>query len=360
MSARPSARTEVVGRTSIGPDRDVEVECVTLSAGPLAIEVLTYGAHLVAVRTPDRHGVMDNLVASLRDPTGRPDLRRYEDHVANPHLGAIVGRYANRIGGARIVLDGEVVELLANEGSNQLHGGPIGFDRHVWSSWTSADERSAQVTLRHVSLHGDQGFPGTVEVQARYEVDVDGHLRIDLEAFTDATTVVNLTNHSYWNLGGTSLDGGCEVGGHVLRVDADRYVEVDPTMIPTGVLRPVDGTVFDLRRPSTLRSVLDDAGLSTTRGMDHCLVFAQGSARNGTAELYEPGSGRRMRLSTDQPGVQVYTSNHGAGDLPPHSTVCLETQAFPDSPNRTTFPSTVLRPGELYRHRHHLAFSVED
>jgi len=357
-AAVPGAVHEVVGRTRHGPDRDRPVECITLRAGVHQAEVLTYGAHLVAVRVPDRNGRIEDVVSSLRDPAGRPDLARYEDHVANPHLGSIVGRYANRIAGARIVIDDEVVELLANEGANQLHGGPIGFDRHVWSAWSSADADAAQVTLRHVSLHGDQGFPGTLEVQVRYELRTDGTLLLTMEAVTDATTVVNLTNHSYWNLRGTTGATTRSLGEHLLRVNAHRFVEVDASMVPTGALAAVGGTAFDLRSPRSLATVVADPALSLTRGMDHCLLFDDPSTRGGTAELHDPVSGRRLRLRTDQPGVQVYTSNHGSGDLPAHATVCLETQLPPDAPNRPHFPSALLAPGEQYRHTLELRFDT--
>jgi aldose 1-epimerase len=348
--AAPSATHQVVGRTSRGPDRDHPVECVTLRAGAFQAQVLSYGAHLVSVRVPDRAGRVADVVSSLRDADGQLALARYEDHVANPHLGSIVGRYANRIGGARLELDGRVVELLANEGANQLHGGPSGFDRHVWSARSSADARTAQVTLVHVSPHGDQGYPGTLEVQARYELDVDGVLRLTMDASTDATTVVNLTNHSYWNLRGTADATPRSLGEHLLRVNAHRYVEVDTTMLPTGRLLAVGGTSFDLRSPRSLATVIADPALSPTRGLDHCLLFDDPSTGGGTAELHDPVSGRRLRLRTDQPGVQVYTSNHGSGDLPAHATVCLETQLPPDAPNQAGFPSAVLRPGERYHH----------
>ncbi|CAN5630358.1 galactose mutarotase [soil metagenome] len=340
-----------------------------LQAGSLRIEVLTYGAHLIGVWFPDRHGAVDNLVASLRDDDGGPDLDGYEDPQANPHLGSIVGRYANRIAGASFELDGAVVELLANEGVNQLHGGPVGFDRYVWSASGATDDHGAQVVLRHDSPDGDQGYSGTVHLEVTYRVDIDGTLTIAMAGTTDAPTVLNPTNHAYWNLGGTGAPD-CSVAGHQLRVDADRHVEVDYQLIPTGQLLAVDATVFDLRNESPVERLLYDPSLWGTGGIDHCLVFgaaASGgvvgldgvSGVGGVAELSEPVSGRRMRLETDQPGLQVYTSNHGAGALPRHSTICLESQSLPDAPNQPGFPSAVLRPGETYRHRHRLTFSVD-
>lgn len=372
MTWAPSAERSVVGRTRGAPEPGLDIECIVLVAGELRVEVLTYGAHLVGVWAPARDGTVDNLVSSLRDDAGRVDPLRYEDPVANPHLGATIGRYANRIGGARFVLDGDIVELLANEGPNQLHGGPVGFDRHVWQASTASDTHAAEVTLRHTSPHGDQGFPGTVEVQVRYRLDDQGGLSIDHEGWTDAPTVLNLTNHSYWNLHGTSDGADAHIGSHELRVDAGRVVEVDTSMIPTGALRHVAHTVFDLRRPTLLGPLLSDGALVATKGLDHCYVLDAQDAQDAQdapdvdrrtpapVELSDPASGRRLRLWTDQPGVQVYTSNHGAGDLPAHSTVCLETQALPDTPNHPQFPSTVLRPGVRYRHQQHLRFSVDD
>jgi len=356
----PAVHRRRIGPTSAGPAPGAAVDCITLSAGDLRVEVLTYGAHMVGVWAPDRDGRVDNLVASLRDMHGEPDLRRYEDPVANPHLGAVIGRYANRIGGSTFQLDGARFDLLANDGPNQLHGGPTGFDRHVWSAWTSTDGVSAQVTLRHVSPDGDQGFPGTAEVEVTYRVTTDVELHIDMVGRADAPTVLNPTTHSYWNLGGTSDAASCRVGGHELLVAADRVVVVDSALVPTGEQRHVDDTVFDLRRPTVLAGVLEHPELVETHGMDHCLVFDDSAADLAhAAELFDPLSGRRMVLQTDQPGVQVYTSNHGAGDLQMHSTICLETQALPDSPNQSGFPSAVLRPGEMYRHRHHLRFGVD-
>ena len=326
-------------------------EVVTLHAGELRAEVLTHGAHLVGLWSPDRDGHLDNLVCSLRDPSGRPDLARYTDPVANPHLGSIVGRVANRVGGASIPLEGRRVQLEPNEGRHQLHGGPVGIDRHVWSIRDSGtDPRAAMAFVRlvHVSPDGDQGYPGRLELVATYTLDPGG-LRLEVEARSDRTTVVGLTHHGYWNLAGADDPTGAvdRLGRHRLRVAADRFVVVDDELIPTGELRPVTGTVFDLRDGVELSGLLGGVDLDATGGIDHCLVL--GPSRELAAELVDPVSGRRLELRTDQVGLQVYASNHGAGNLPRHGAVCLEPQSWPDSPNHAGFPDLTLRPGEMRR-----------
>jgi aldose 1-epimerase len=331
---------------------------VTLRAGALRAEVLTYGAHLVGLWAPDRDGRLDNLVVSLRHPDGTVDVDAYRDPVRNPHLGGMAGRYANRIAGAEFELDGVVHRLVPNEGPNQLHGGPDGFDRLDWTAVERAD--GAAVTLRLTSPDGDQGFPGRVDVAVTYELCDDSTLRIDVEGTTDAPTVLNVTNHAYWNLAGTSDPAAGQhatIRDHVLSVAADRVVRVDDALVPTGSLDPVEGTPFDLRAPVQLGAVIDSPELAPVGGLDHCLVL-DGSAPS--AELTDPASGRRLRIETDQPGLQVYTANHGAGPLPRHGAVCLESQHLPDSPNRPEFPSPVLRPGGTYRHRHLLTLDVID
>lgn len=336
-----------VGRVGISGS-----ELVTLSAGPHRAEVLSYGAHLVGLWTPDRRGGIDDVVVSLRDPEGAVDVEGYRDPVRNPHLGGMAGRYANRIAGARFELDGVQHHLVPNEGGNQLHGGPRGFDRCEWSVTTEVDDRAASAVLTLVSPDGDQGYPGRVEVTVTYRLGVDDTLSIEVRGVTDAPTVLNVTNHTYWNLSGTSRPAAradATVADHLLQVSADRFVRVDEALLPTGDLDPVEGTPFDLRRPTLLGEVVDTPGLAATGGLDHCLVL---DGTQPAAVLQHPASGRRIRVHTDQPGIQVYTANHGAGPLPRHGAVCLETQHLPDSPNRPAFPSPVLRPGETYLHRH--------
>ena len=342
-----------VERTRLAVAGGVEgAELVALAAGDLTAEVLTYGAHLVGLRVPDRDGRIDDVVASLRDGAGRPDLARYADPVANPHLGSIVGRLANRVGGANVPLGGRRVPLDANEGRHQLHGGPVGIDRHVWRVLDAGADTAtgcASVRLGHVSPDGDQGYPGRLELQASYTLRADG-LRVEVEARTDRTTVVGVTHHGYWNLAGTGDPDAAlaRLRGHRLSVAAERWVVTDDEQLPTGELRRVDGTPFDLRGGVDVAALLGGPELDPTGGIDHCLVLDPADGRPA-AVLVDPVSGRRLEVRTDQVGLQVYTSNHGAGDLPRHAAICLEPQAWPDSPNHPGFPDLTLRPGEVYR-----------
>jgi aldose 1-epimerase len=323
-----STTPRILGRVALGTtfghgtEGPTDVEAIGFGrADGLAATVLTYGGHLTEVLVPDRRGRRANVVLRL------PDLAAYQDRSRNSYLGALVGRYANRIAAARFRLDGVEHRLAPNEGPNQLHGGPIGFDRHVWEASTSEDDEGADVVLRLTSPEGDQGFPGTLRVEARYRIDVHDQLTISFEAITDAPTVVSLTNHAYWNLA-----GGGPVTNHLLQVVARSYLEADDEGIPTGRVLPVRGTRFDHR-----------GGRPVQPHLDHCLVLDPADPQ---VVLIDPGSGRRLRLRTDQPGLQVYSA---AGLADPHTAVCLETQQFPDAPNHEQFPSAALRPGERFR-----------
>lgn len=228
------------------PQVDVERagqdELVRLVAGDVEIEVLSYGAHLVSVRWPDREGRVDDVVVSLRRADGTLDRSAYRDPRLNPHLGGMVGRYANRIGGASFDLDGQRHRLVANEDANQLHGGPDGFDRRPWRVRTERSDDAAAADLSLVSVDGDQGYPGEVSVRTTYRLSVVGELSIETVATSDAPTVLSIANHSYWNLAGTTgLPGGATVRDHVLRLDADRIVVVDSSKVPTGELLPWPG-----------------------------------------------------------------------------------------------------------------------
>ena len=288
-----------------------------IAAGDMTVDVLAFGAHLIGVRVGDS----PNLVAAF------DDLADYRDAERNPHLGAVAGRYANRIGGACITLDGITHRLAANDGRNTLHGGPVGFGR---LPWTVVDHAPDRVCLELVSPDGDQGFPG--ELTARVTYSVAGRaLRFEATASTTAATVVSLTNHAYWNLA-----GGGSIDDHTLSVDADLVVEVDDELIPTGRLADVTGTAFDLRRPGPIGD------------LDHCLTRSHGGGV--AAELTHPPSGRRLVLQSDQPGLQVYAGLHLAAPWGRRGAVCLEPEQLPDAPNRPGFASPVLRPGGRYRH----------
>ncbi|WP_060891668.1 aldose epimerase family protein [Streptomyces europaeiscabiei] len=301
----------------------------TLERGGTRVRILTYGGIVQSVEVPDRHGRSADVVL------GFADLDGYLRHQG-PFFGALIGRYANRIAGGRFTLDGRAYELACNNPPNSLHGGPLGYDKRVWKA--EAVEGAAGVRLSRVSPDGEEGFPGRLEVSATYTLDEDGGaLRIAYEAVTDAPTVVNLTNHSYWNLAGA---GAGSAGGHELRIAASRVTPVDADLIPTGELAEVEGTRFDFR-----------AARKVGGGYDHNFVLDKGVTGEAevVAELWEARSGRVLSVATTEPGVQLYTADHLEAPFAPGDGVALETQHFPDSPNRPQFPSTQLRPGAVYR-----------
>ncbi|MEU7899371.1 aldose epimerase family protein [Nonomuraea sp. NPDC049152] len=290
----------------------MSIERHELSSEGLRAAVLTYGA---ALQSLEVDGV--NVVLGLEDPEDYRTRSRY--------FGAVVGRYGNRIAGGRFTLDGIAHRLPVNNGDNSLHGGPDGFDKRIWHVTSASD---SAVTLELVSPDGDQGYPGTLTASITYTL-ADRALRLDYTATTDAPTVLNLTNHSYFNLA-----GGGDVLGHVLQMEAEHYLPVDEGKIPTGELAPVKGTEFDFTEPRPIGG-----------WEDHCFVL------DGGIRVVEPVSGRVMEVSTTEPGVQFYSGGMLDGVATPygrHAGFCLETQHFPDSPNQEHFPSTVLRPGETF------------
>ena len=257
------------------------------------------------------------------------DPATYADRTVNPHLGASIGRYANRIAGASFSLDGTRYELVANDGPNHLHGGPDGWDRH---EWTVVDETPASTTFGYRSPDGDAGYPGTVDATATFSVDGDA-LTIAYAATTDRPTVINLTNHGYWNLAGVGPSASAPIVDQVLTVAADRYLPVDDMGIPTGGLEVVDDTRFDLRAGERLAGV----------ELDHCFAV------DGPCRLEHPASGRSLEVATDQPGMQVDTGNHLHPPFEVHGSVSFEAQRFPDTPNRPALGSARLDPGQTYR-----------
>ncbi|MEU5255607.1 aldose epimerase family protein [Streptomyces longwoodensis] len=310
-----------------------EVHRWTLERAGTRVRVLSYGGIVQSVEVPDRDGRTANVVL------GFADLDGYRDHP-EPFLGALIGRYANRIARARFELDGVRYELEPNGPPNSLHGGSRGFDKRVWD----VEPVEHGLRLSRVSPHGEEGFPGRLEVTATYTLDASGALRFAYEAVTDAPTVVNLTNHSYFNLVGSGT-----ATGHELRLAASRYTPVDADLIPTGDLAPVADTRFDF---------LTSRKLGT--GYDHNYVLDKGvtAAAEEVAELHDPASGRVLTVATTEPGLQLYTGDHLPAPFTPGEGVALETQHFPDSPNRPAFPSTVLRPGEVYRSETVYGFSA--
>jgi aldose 1-epimerase len=319
---------------------------IDLSAQGLEVGVVEHGARLALVRAPDRDGVLGDVVLGLDDYSADADF-----------LGATVGRFANRIDGGTFELDGRRYAVPCNEGEVALHGGPDGFDRRTFTADPVVDADGARsVTLRRTSPDGENGFPGALEVAVTYTVR-GTELAIEHTATTDAPTVVNLTNHAYWNLA-----GGGSVEGHLVTVPAARYLPVDGRLIPTGELAPVEGTPFDLREPVPIGARLREAHpqLLRARGYDH--TFVLDGATGGlavAAHVEEPRSGRTLTMLTDQPGVQFYSGNfldgtvvlHGGTMARQGDAFCLEPQHFPNAPNEPAFASTVLRPGETYRSR---------
>ncbi len=326
-------------------------QVVRIDSGWMQVELLALGAAIRTVRVPSASDGPGPVHLHL------PNVADHADATRNPHLGASVGRYANRIAGASFPLDDRTVELVANSGPNQLHGGPDGFDRRVWDllDTDGADDGGAAL-FRLVSPDGDQGFPGDLTAQALYEVSGD-ELSITYTATCDAPTVVNLTNHGYWNLDGAAT-GDPEAGtvaGQLLEIAADRYLPVGPDGIPTGGLVDVSGTPFDLRRPRELGPTMEAVG----GGLDHCFeVRGESGTVRHAATLLAPRSGRWMSVSTDQVGVQAYTGNGLRPPFEPHGSVSLETQAFPDTPNRPDLGSVRLDPGHEYHSVTVLRFGI--
>jgi len=329
----------IYGRTATG----AEVHRISLDGPALRASILTFGAVIERLEAPDRSSQWANLVLGLDSLDGY--LHQ------SPHFGAVPGRFANRIAGGRFVLDGVERRLACNDGPNALHGGPDGFGKRIW---TIEDNSERHVTLGLISADGDAGYPGTLQVRVTYAVDGDG-LRIDYRARSDRPTVLNLTNHSYFNLAG---EGSGSVLDHLLQIDADAFLPVDATSIPTGEVRPVAGTPFDFRAPMPIGRRIREADEQVLHGLgyDHTWVLRPASGLRPAVRLHDGASGRTLEVLTTEPGVQVYTANKLTGALSgpggrsyrQGDAVCFETQHFPDSPNQPAFPSTVLRPGDEF------------
>lgn len=307
----------------------------TFERAGVRARVLSYGGILQSLEVPDRAGRTADVVL------GMPTLEDYLTYTG-PFYGAVVGRYANRIAGARFPLGDDVVELERNDGPNSLHGGSAGFDKRVWQ----VTELEYGVRLSRVSPHGEEGFPGWLEVTVDYTLDEHGALGIAYEAVADARTVVNLTNHAYWNLAGSDARNA---GVQQLRLAASRFTPVDENTIPTGELADVTGTRFDFREQREIGA-----------GYDHNFVLDKGVTDEPAeiAELWDPRSGRVLTISTTEPGIQLYTGEFLEGPYGSGDGVALETQHFPDSPNQPSFPTTELKPGQVFRSQTVHAFST--
>jgi len=316
----------------------------------LWIQMLTYGALIQTIWVPDRWGRMANVELGLKT------IEEYQ--AESPYFGATIGRYANRIAKGRFTLDGVTYQVPPNDGQNALHGGPVGFDKHVWAAKVIEQHDRVGVEFSLISPNGDQGFPGTMRVKVSYTIDRHATLTIHYQATTDMPTVVNLTNHAYFNMGG---EGSGDVYDHHAVINADRYTPIDNMSIPLGPLVPVAGTPFDFRKPHTFGERIRDGveQIVNGHGYDHNWVLNQhGKSHKPSfaAKVSDPRSGRFVECWTDQPGVQVYTGNFLDGSIVGISgktyrqgdAFTLETQHFPNSPNEPSYPSTVLRPGQKF------------
>jgi aldose 1-epimerase len=351
------------------------VDKYTLSnARGMSVSILTYGGIIQSLTVPDRRGREANVTLGFADLAGylSPEYVK-----SNPYFGAIIGRYGNRIGGAKFTLDGQTFTLDPNNNGNTLHGGTTGFDKVLWNAEEVAPANgTVGLKLSRLSKAGEgcanppadcTGFPGNLQVSVLFTLDNQNRLHLDYTATTDAPTVVNLTNHSYWNLAG---EGSGTINDHLLRIDADRFTPVDAGLIPTGELRPVAGTPFDFRTFHTIGERLrgNDQQLVFGRGYDHNFVLngSRGKGLDQAAQLVDPSSGRVLTILTSEPGLQFYSGNFLDGTLYGTSGrqyrqgdgLALETQHFPDSPNKPQFPSTRLDPGQTYRTSTVYAFST--
>jgi aldose 1-epimerase len=354
MGLTAAAQTNVTkaawGHTSDG----TPVEIYSLKSKTLEVRATGYGARLVSIKAPDRDGKMEDVVL------GYDSLQNYLDDPKT-HVGTVVGRFGNRIAKGSFSIDGKTYHIPLNNGRNALHGGTVGFDRYVWAG----HEVPGGVEFSLVSPDGDMGFPGTLKVKVRYTLN-DDELRIDYFGTTDKPTVVNLTNHSYFNLSG---DDRGDILGEVVMLNADRFTPVNSELIPTGELAAVKGTALDFRREMAIGSRINDADeqLRLAGGYDHNFVLNGPTGQlKLAARVYNPRSGRVLTVKTTEPGVQFYSGNHLDGTFVGryktryaiHSGFCLETQHFPDSPNQPGFPTTLLKPREEFHSTTTLTFTA--
>jgi len=353
-----SSTKKSFGKTPDGQPVDLYV--LTNKSGAEA-SITNYGGALVSLKMPDRNGKLADIVLGYDNAEG---------YVADKsYFGALVGRYGNRIGHAQFVLDGKTYTLAKNNGENTLHGGVKGFNKALWAAKILPAKGGQALELSYLSKDGEEGFPGNLKVTVTYTLTDSNALQIEYSATTDKKTVVNLTNHAYFNLAG---QGSGDILGHLLTIQADKFTPVDAGLIPTGELRDVTGTPFDFRKPTAIGARIDQADeqLKLGGGYDHNFVLRPVNELRGSfaaARVVEPTSGRVMEVNTTEPGIQFYTGNFldgktigkGGATYPKRNAFCLETQHFPDSPNQPKFPSVVLNPGELYHTITKYTFSVE-
>ncbi len=344
----PSIKKEPFG--SVG-GKAVDIYTLTNSNG-MEVKILTYGGIIQSVKVPDRRKHFENVTL------GFDNLTDYVER--SPYFGCITGRYANRIALGKFTLDGVTYQLPINNDPNSLHGGTVGFDKHVWAATVIKNRDGVGLKLTFTSPDGDQGYPGTLKAEVVYLLTDRNQIQMDYRATTNKATVVNLTNHAYWNLEG---EGSGSIEDHVLKLNASHYTPVDPTLIPTGAIDPVAGTPMDFTRSTAIGDRIRDGfeQLVIGRGYDHNWVLDRRSPTDTSmiraARVLEPDSGRVLEIFTTEPGIQFYSGNFLDGTLVGTSGrmyrqgdgFALETQHYPDSPNKPNFPSTVLRPGQVYK-----------
>lgn len=353
---KATMKKQPFGKTEDG--RSVDLYTLTNKSG-MEVAITNFGGIVVALKVPDRNGKLDDVVL------GYDNLDGYTSNTA--YFGAIIGRYGNRIAHGEFALDGVTYHLPQNDGDNTLHGGKVGFNKRVWTAKDVSGSQGPALELTYLSKDGEEGFPGNLNVRVVYTLTDKNELRIEYFATTDKPTVVNLTNHSYFNLAG---QGNGDILGHEVALHADRFTPVDQVLIPTGELRAVKGTPFDFTKPTAIGARInqDDQQLKVGRGYDHNWVLNSGG-RGGlslAAEAYDPKSGRVLDVLTTEPGIQFYTGNfldgtiHGKGGKVYNLRYgfCLETQHFPDSPNHPSFPPTLLKPGQEYKSTTGFRFST--
>jgi aldose 1-epimerase len=323
--------------------------------------ILTYGGIVQSLCVPDKNGQFADVVL------GYDHLQGYLDQT--PYFGALIGRYGNRIGGAKFTLADKTYSLAANNGPNSLHGGLVGFDKVVWTARPMATAHGPSLVLTYFSQDGEEGFPGNLAVTAIYTLTDKNELKLEFTATTDQPTICNLTHHSYFNLAG---QGNGDILNHLVHINADRFTPVDSTLIPTGELRPVAGTPFDFRQPVAIGARINDPNdeqIKFAGGYDDNWVLNQPAPKvlSLATSVHEPTTGRTMEVWTTAPGIQFYTGNFLDGTItgkggkvyPRRCAFCMEPQHFPDSPNQPHFPTTELKPGQTYRHTIVYKFSVE-
>ena len=356
-TAKPATTKISWGKT---PDGEQVYLYTLTNKNGLEAAISTYGGAVVSLKVPDRDGKLADVVLGYDSLDGYVNDKSY--------FGAIIGRYGNRIGHAEFTLDGKTYKLAKNNGENTLHGGIKGFNKAVWTAKEIPAKDGQALELTYLSKDGEEGFPGNLHVRVIYTLNDANELKIDYSATTDKNTVVNLTSHSYFNLSGA---GSGDILGDILMIEADKFTPVDSGLIPTGELRDVAGTPFDFRKPTAIGARIneDNEQLKLAGGYDHNFVLRRkpGAPISLAARVVDPKRGRVLEVWTDQPGMQFYTGNfldgsaHGKGGIAytKRSAFCLETHHFPDSPNKPSFPSTELKPGERYHTTTIYKFSTE-